>query len=416
MSPHVASSPAGTLPTVDGSPGTPAHSSDRPGAAQALLAEARTLLDRAFGPAADRAIGTGRARGSVGIQADQTHYSDGFALVLGLPHAVAVALRRSSAASRVAFAPDATPVALHDAHSAPHRGVDVIRRTVASLRPPGEPGLSLDIAVVSSIPPVLGDAALSALAVATASALNDLYDVPADRRTDRRAQMDRDLARDVAVGSRRPTSVSYVLAAREVRPAAVLLVDTALHDHLPVTPGQGEPLGWAVLDPGGGPPAPPQLHRTRAEQAEAALDRLRRAGVADIDAFRDLEHRDLERAVDILPEELRPITRHLVTENRRVQKHVRALRHGDGQMIGGLLLMSHASRRSHLNASTDAIDAIVEEAEALTFDGGVYGAGLASRDGALLVTGRPPAFDRGLERLAEQFESRMGRSLGMYRL
>jgi galactokinase len=85
-------------------------------------------------------------------------------------------------------------------------------------------------------------------------------------------------------------------------------------------------------------------------------------------------------------------------------------------MIGGLLLMSHASRRAHLDASTDAIDAIVEEAEALTFEGGVYGAGLASRDGALLVTGRPPAFDRGLERLAEQFESRTGRSLGMYRL
>ena len=390
----------------------PAHSSDRPGATKALLAEARTLLDSAFGPAADGAIGTGRARGSVGIQADQTHYSDGFALFLGLPHAVAVALRRSSSASRVAFAPDATPVALHDAHSAPHRGVDVIRRTVASLRPAGDPGLSLDIGVVSSIPPVLGDAALSALAVATASALNDLYGVPADPR----AQMERDLARDVSVGSRRPTSVSYVLAAREVRPAAVLLVDTALHEHLPVTPGQGDPLGWAVLDPGGGPPAPPQLHQTRAEQAEAALDRLRRAGVADIDAFRDLEHRDLERAVDLLPEDLRPITRHLVTENRRVQKHVRALRHGDGQMIGGLLLMSHASRRSHLDASTDEIDAIVEDAEALTFEGGIYGAGPASRDGALLVTGRPPDFDRGLERLAEEFEARTGRSLGTYRL
>ena len=390
----------------------PAHSPDRPGATKALLAEARTLLDSAFGPAADGAIGTGRARGSVGIQADQTHYSDGFALFLGLPHAVAVALRRSSSASRVAFAPDATPVALHDAHSAPHRGVDVIRRTVASLRPAGDPGLSLDIGVVSSIPPVLGDAALSALAVATASALNDLYGVPADPR----AQMERDLARDVSVGSRRPTSVSYVLAAREVRPAAVLLVDTALHEHLPVTPGQGDPLGWAVLDPGGGPPAPPQLHQTRAEHAEAALDRLRRAGVADIDAFRDLEHRDLERAVDLLPEDLRPITRHLVTENRRVQKHVRALRHGDGQMIGGLLLMSHASRRSHLDASTDEIDAIVEDAEALTFEGGIYGAGPASRDGALLVTGRPPDFDRGLERLAEEFEARTGRSLGTYRL
>lgn len=413
---HVASSPAGPLPTVDGSPGRPAHSPDRPGATNALSAEARTLLHSAFGPGTDRAIGTGRARGSVGIQADQTHYSDGFALFLGLPHAVAVALRRSSSVSRVAFAPDATPIALQDAHSAPHRGVDVIRRTVASFRPAGDPGLSLDIGVVSSIPPVLGDAALSALAVATASALSDLYGVPADRGASGQAQMDRDLARDVSVGSRRPTSVSYVLAAREVRPAAVLLVDTALHEHLPVTPGQGDPLGWAVLDPGGDPPAPPQLHQTRAEQAEAALDRLRRAGVADIDAFRDLEHRDLERAVDILPEDLRPITRHLVTENRRVQKHVRALRHGDGQMIGGLLLMSHASRRSHLEASTDAIDAIVEDAEALTFEGGVYGAGLASRDGALLVTGRPPAFDRGLERLAEEFESRTGRTLGMYRL
>ena len=66
----------------------------------------------------------------------------------------------------------------------------------------------------------------------------------------------------------------------------------------------------------------------------------------------------LERA-DELPEPLRARTRHVVTENARVQDTVAALLNGDLPRVGELLNASHASLRDCFEISTPTVERTV---------------------------------------------------------
>jgi galactokinase len=72
--------------------------------------------------------------------------------------------------------------------------------------------------------------------------------------------------------------------------------------------------------------------------------------------------------MEALPARLTSVARHLVTDNRRVQKMVAALRRSDWQMVGALLLMSHASRRDAWQGTSAEADFLVEHVEATTLE------------------------------------------------
>ena len=109
-----------------------------------------------------------------------------------------------------------------------------------------------------------------------------------------------------------------------------------------------------------------------------------------------------------MPRRLRPVVRHVVTENGRVQKLVAAIRRHDWQMFGALLLMSHASLRDDWQRSNDEIDFVVEQVEAMSLDG-MYGACVTGRGGCVLVLGQPFVVPRCLDRIKTAFHARFGR-------
>jgi len=360
-----------------------------------LQARARSLLAERMG-AAEAPTVAAYAGGTVGVQADQTHYSDGFGLFLPLRQGVAVAARRAEA-PRVTFA--GQDEVWTDEAPSPPSWVVAVRRVLQELLA-DQP---VEVAVVSTVPGACRDGYLAALAVAVMRGVRAL-DVPTAVDLDSVQGLRDDLvpllADEVGTAFEQPYSTGYVLATFAGAAPAFTLVDTATREHLPVETEARAALRWAVLDPG--PQALPSadFHRRRRGQAEEALRVLRANGFEGLEAFRDLEHRDLETAATVLPPALRPVARHLVTENRRVQKHVAAMRGGDWQMIGALLLMSHASQRDHWAGTTEAADALVAEAESRTHDG-LYGACTTGRAGAVLVVGRPRGFERELRRLVD---------------
>ncbi|MFG0305297.1 MAG: galactokinase [Phycisphaerales bacterium JB040] len=65
-------------------------------------------------------------------------------------------------------------------------------------------------------------------------------------------------------------------------------------------------------------------------------------------------------AIDALPERLRPIARHVVTESRRVREASEALERDDLPRAGRLMLASHASLRDDFRVSCPEIDALVD--------------------------------------------------------
>ncbi|WHT21421.1 galactokinase family protein [Crossiella sp. CA-258035] len=94
----------------------------------------------------------------------------------------------------------------------------------------------------------------------------------------------------------------------------------------------------------------------------------RRAGCEEaarllgIPALRDVSLDGLAEAEAVLPENLRPLVRHIVTENARVLAAVDHLRAGDLAEIGPILTASHASMRDDYRISCLELDVAVDSA------------------------------------------------------
>lgn len=373
-----------------------------------LTEQARLLLSERLGTTPDP-IEAAFAHGSTGLLGEHTHYFDGFALLLVLPLGAAVAVRRTEAAcssivfegSEAVWSFDRTqPV--DEAVNMPGwpgwvRLVEQLARRMAPADAPGQ----IEAAVVSTVSTSSMDAYLSALGVAAARAFQALFALPTDTRDVLSTARDA-----VSASMQLPFSIAYLRAAEANRADVFALVDTATFEQILLDMPGRDVLGWGIVDVGTGPQHEFEFFRKRKAAAEEVVDALQRA-FPNVASLRDLEHRDLQQAIEVVPRRLRPVLRHLVTENRRVQKMVVAIRQRDWQMFGALLLMSHASQRNDWESSREEIDLVVEQVERMSIDG-MYGACMTSRSGCVLMTGQPFIVPRCLDQivalLGERFD------------
>ncbi len=341
------------------------------------------------------------------VQADHTHYSEGFALFAALPYGVAVAARPAQEVSRLAEADAPARVALPT--GAPARPADSITARVvrAMLSAYPDATSTLDIAVAHALPDACRDAYVAALARAIHRAIVQLTPHAA---VSSQTHSFVDVASSVLPEARgRPYSTAYPLAVSNAAHAdghlaPFVLVDTPAGEVLPVPSEHDDALQWGFFAPDP-PQYTPEVSMTRKERARAALHALQSTDdFADLDTFSELEHHALDRALNQVDSEHRPLIRHFVTENRRVQKHVVALRHGDGQMSGALLHMTHASLQSTWEGASAAANFLVRQAKGYT-EAGLYGAGMTGRDGYVLTVGRRPAYPAHITTISEHYES-----------
>ncbi|MFQ5569010.1 MAG: hypothetical protein ACE5G0_05005 [Rhodothermales bacterium] len=346
------------------------------------------------------------AHGPVGLLNGHTHYFNGFSVLMPLLHGTAVAVRRAGdSVSRLTFEGSDELWSFDRTVPAPdaaRRDRPVWACVVAEVvRYFGLDDTQVEVAVVSTIQAGCREAYLAALGVATARALQALFALP-NSTTD----LLEDLRRIISECVELPFSIACLIAAEAGRPQAFTLVDTDTHEQMPVEAPTRELLGWGVVDVGSG-----QLHTDASyweykEKADKALIQLQNKGFEHLTSFRELEHRDLQHALEVLPRRLRPVARHLVTENRRVQKLVVAMRRRDWQMLGALLLMSHASLRDDWRHTSEEVDFVVDQAMSIE---GMYGATVTGRGGCVLVVGKPFVMPLCLDRIQTSFEARFQR-------
>ena len=332
---------------------------------------------------------TAFAHGPVGLASEHTHYFGGFALLMPLHYGTAVAVRRADASGVVFGGTDAYWAFDQDAPEELPVWVRTAQEVVRQEAPKGE---QVEVAVASTVPPFCRQAYLAALAVATAQALHRLFGGAQESALPKR------LAGVLAACTGRPFSQAYPMAAKYGQPGTFSLVDTAAFEQLPLEGPGTEVLGWGVVDTSVASSVAVDAYRQRKQQADEVLSLLQENGFDALSSFRELEHRHLRRATEALPPPLRPVLRHLVTENRRVQKMVGALRRSDGQLLGALLLMGHASLRDDWQLSHEKADVVVEEVERMSIEG-LYGARLVEPGGAVLLTGQPFRVPAGLDRV-----------------
>ena len=375
----------------------------RPGS---LTDRARALLVERYGPS-DQSTEAAFAHGTAGLLTGHTHYFDGFAVLMSFRQGTAVALRPTAAPrSRLTFEGSTNQWDFEATGSVPETDgqdlpawVCIVEEVVRQL---GTAGAQVEVAVVSTVPAGCTEGYLAALSVAAGRAMQALFALPESPSTliETVGQIMSD-----CVGL--PFSTAYLVAAEAGRPQHFTLVDTATGEHLPLDAPGRDRLGWGLIDVGSGRLAKASVHWEYKERAEKALAILQKRGFDQLPSFRDLDFQDLQRALGLLPRRLRPVVRHLVTQNHRVQKMVFATRKQDWQLFGALLLMSHASVRDDWGRTSEAVDFVTEQVEAMTLDG-MYGASVSGRGGCVLVVGQPYVVPLCLDRVRTAFEERFG--------
>lgn len=372
-----------------------------------VVTRSRALLEQQFGTsmAVDEAA---FAHGPIGLSSEHTHYFDGFALLMPLPHGTGVAARvREEGPSRVIFGgSQATWSFDRGAAAEGERGMpDWVRTAIGIVRALAPDGVEVELAVASTVPPGCRSGYLSALAVALVRTMQALFALSESRERLLRCIQD-----VLSQSTGRPFSIAYPMAATAANADDMMVVDTVTLEQLPVGRIASDIVGWGLVDVSGSAQEP-SVYRKRYSQTEKVLGQLRENGFDELGSLRELEHRHLRRALSVLPPPLRPVLRYLVTENRRVQKLIGALRRSDGQLLGALLLMGHAALRDDWEGSSEEADLVVGQIEAMSIEG-MYGARQVEPGGVVLVVGQPFTVPSSLDQITTAFEDHFGSTPG----
>ena len=363
------------------------HSESR----QVLVDSALEGLNETFGFSEEPRC-TGFSFGGLGILAQHTSYFNGFAVILKVSRGIAVAVRLTRFdVLRVSFQARRKESEIGAEGEALWQGVigNLVRRLL-----PGVEGI--EMVVMSNMPPRCLEANLASLAAATMSALEKLpgFCLPADPLA---ISLE---AIEEAIGAE--FSKAFLLAARHDTPDTFVVIDTETRETIPLEGPPREQLCWGIFDAGQGSPRDVSFYSQCGRMAEEALELLQGGRFQHISSFRDIEHQQLDRILNTLPRRLRPIVRHLVKEDKRVHGLIGAIRRKDWQMLGGLLLMSHASVQSDWKGSDEQVDFVVEEISKSGSEG-MYGACVTGRSRCVLVAGQPLVFARTMASVAEGF-------------
>jgi galactokinase len=336
---------------TSGSAGTAEHTGTADPAFEAAFKEA-------FGRAPD---GAWTAPGRVNLIGEHTDYNDGFVMPFALPQATRAAVaRRDDGLLRLNSADmDGGVVELRLDELAPGatEGWAVYPAAVLwTLRQAGHPVGGADIHYDSSVPVGGGLSSSAALQVVTALALTELYGVDGLTR--------QELA--VLCQSSENTYVGAPVGVMDQTASACCTEGHALHLDVRGLAQRQVPLDLA----GAGLRLLVVDTRVKHAHADGAYGE-RRAGceeaaaVLGVPALRDVTAEGLEQALAALPDDrLRRLTRHVVTENARVEQVLALCEAGRLREIGPVLTAGHASLRDDFQVSCPELDLVVDTAGA----------------------------------------------------
>jgi galactokinase len=305
--------------------------------------------------------GVWSAPGRVNLIGEHTDYNDGYVLPFALPHRLAVAAS-SRADGRLTVSTlgddggvqDADPVVVADLVPGTVKGWAAYPSGVAwALR---EQGIAVsggaDLVLAGDVPAGAGLSSSHALECAVALALLGLAGVDAERP---------DIARWVQrsendfVGA--PTGILDQTASLCCIEAHALFYDvrSGKSEQIPFD-AAASGLEVLVVDTRASHSLVDGGYGARRAGCERAADLL------GVPALRDIDIAELDATLVRLPEELRPLVRHVVTENDRVLRTVELLRAGRLADIGPLISASHASLRDDYRVSCLELDVAVDSA------------------------------------------------------
>lgn len=346
-------------------------------------------------------LGVWSAPGRVNLIGEHTDYNDGFVFPFAIEHRTSVALGvRDDGRIRVVSTFDPVPVevALADLDALfPARRDEIVewaryplgvawallRDRVLLKDADGGTGVTgVDLAFASDVPVGAGLSSSAAIEGATASALDEIWNLGNDRVSLARAGR---LAENEAVGA--PTGIMDQMASMLGRADAGIFLDCRSLEAQVVELGFAPAgLELLVMDTG-----VKHAHSTGG-YGERRASCEKGAALMGVPSLRDLSVDDLARAEELMDDVTFRRVRHVVTEDQRVLDAVATLRSEGPRAIGPLLDASHASMRDDFEISVPELDLAVDTARAAgavgarMTGGGFGGAAIALVDQGLVAS------------------------------
>jgi galactokinase len=351
-----------------------------------------------------------RAPGRVNLIGEHTDYNDGFVLPMAIDRAVWIALRPRGDLRVVVHSAayqetrDFTLDSLVDKEGQlQNQGsgwIEYLKGTAWSLADAGFKLRGWEGVLQGDVPLGAGLSSSAALEMATArafAAAGDLVWEPARMaRLGQRAEN-----RWVGVNC----GIMDQLISAAGRDGHALLIDCRSLQTTPVPFPPGTSV--VVLDTGTRRGLVDSAYNERRSQCEAA------AAFFGVNALRDVSLDQFHRRAAELEATIRKRAMHVISENQRTLKAAEAMRRGDAVELGRLMDESHASLRDDYEVSSDALNAMVEEARAHAACYGVRMTG-AGFGGCAVALVRAAAADSFVAAVEPAYRHRTGNAPALY--
>jgi galactokinase len=343
------------------------------------------------------------APGRVNVIGEHTDYNDGFVLPMAIERYAVMAADAASAPGKVS---------VHDTHFKESATIDIsapvtkgqpkwsnyIRGVLAGFQNRGVKIPALDVAFMSTVPLGGGLSSSAALEVCTAT----LMEAATGKTIDpvEKALLAQKAEHDFAGV---PCGIMDQFISALGREGHLLLLDcrTRKTELVPMSDPAVELL---VINTnvkhelGSGEYA---KRRAECEQAAKIL------GVASL---RDAAADQLERAKGKMNEDVYRRARHVIGEIERTVHAAEGVRQSNWPAVGHLMYASHAALRDDYEVSCKELDAVVEIAEDIGFQGGVYGCRMTGGGfgGCCVALVKADAVDAITKKIAADYKARTG--------
>ena len=341
----------------------------------------------------------------VNLIGDHTDYNDGFAMPMAIDRYTVSAARlrdQRSGPIRVSSTLQTESVLIDDG---PIQNLPEWARFVAGVdrllrEQGGDDRQSLDLFIESDVPIGSGLSSSAALCVSVATLLNQLIAKPHDSLSI--AKLCQRVEWEFAGV---PCGIMDQYAITQARPASALLLDCQSLTHRDVH----VPTDHVAVLIADTRESRRLASGTYAERVRECAQAARSIGVrtlrhADPDSVRNAIDRPYKRA------------RHVVSECQRVHEFAAALDSGDWQAAGEVMYASHASLRDDYEITGPVLDAVVEAAQHLGKQAGIWGARMtgAGLGGCAVVLVDVRNSDRAATELASEYTRRTGSEITVF--